>query len=291
MRAWSRLAGTLAHDFNNHLVGMLTAADLLCRDLTPGSEQHALAELITRAADRAAALTRQMLVFAGRGSLQRQPLDLNALVKETLAPVTADLPGQVTVVVAPAERLPIVEGDPEQVRQVVTQLVANAAEAIGTRAGHILVATGVEEVEQAAAAGDASGPPRFILPPREHAGGRFVYISVVDNGVGMPPAVLHRACDPFFSTRGKGRGLGLSLVQGILRAHGGGLRAASTPGAGTSVRRLAPRRRSLLSRLCYGNCLQKGNIRYRMLCVMLREINSVPPGCRHEPYRDDRRKP
>jgi len=228
------LAGRLAHDFNNYLVGMLTAADLLCRDLPPGSEQHALAELIGKSADRAANLTRQLLVYAGRGPLLRQPLDLNVLVTDSLASLTATFPSNVTMVAAPAAGLPLAEGDPGQIRQMITHLVANAAEAIGPRAGHILIATGVEEI--GAPACDSSWASCFVLRPLAPEGGRFVYVSVVDNGAGMTEAVLHRAFDPFFSTRSKGRGLGLSLVQGIVRAHGGGLLAASTPGGGTSLR-------------------------------------------------------
>ncbi len=141
-----QLAGRLAHDFNDHLVGMLTAADLLCRDLAPGSEEHGLAELIRRSADRAAQLTRQLQTYAGRAPLCPQPLDINFLVAESLAGQTATLPRHLTLVSMPADRLPATRGDPGQVRQIITELVANAAEALGPRPGHILVATGVEEL-------------------------------------------------------------------------------------------------------------------------------------------------
>jgi nitrogen-specific signal transduction histidine kinase/CheY-like chemotaxis protein len=222
------LAGSLAHDFNNLLVGILTAADLLRRDLAPGSEEHGLAEIITKAAERAAGLTRQLLVCAGKSMPARRPLALNGAVEESLGQLSAAVPSNVALVTAFDPALPPTAADPAQLRDVITHLVLNAAEAIGAKAGRIRLATGVEVVNGA------------IQPPPELRPGRYVYLEVTDDGCGMPAEVQARIFDPFFSTKGKGRGLGLSAAQGIVRAHGGGLRATSTPGAGTSLRVLLP---------------------------------------------------
>lgn len=239
------LAGGLAHDFNNLLVGMLTAADLLRRDLPPGGESHSLAELIKKAAERAANLSRQMLLYAGKGAPARRPLGLNAAVEEALALMAPALPKAVAVATALAPGLPPVEADPGQVRQVVTNLVLNAAEAVGPKGGRVTLATGVEEKDEGGRRKEEGAarpvhPSSFLLPPSDLAAGRYVYLQVTDDGCGMAPDVLARAFDPFFTTKGKGRGLGLSSVQGIVRCHGGGLHTRSAPGAGTTVRVLLP---------------------------------------------------
>jgi two-component system cell cycle sensor histidine kinase/response regulator CckA len=214
------LAGGLAHDFNNLLVGMLSAADLLRRELTPGSEAYGLAEIIKKAAERAAGLTRQMLVYAGKGPQARQPLALNAAVEEVLGLMRPALPTNVAIVTALDPDLPPALADPGLLRQVICNLVRNAAEAIGTNPGTVRLATGVEVVNSGAAA-----------PP-----GRYVFLEVTDDGCGMAAEVQARMFDPFFSTKGKGRGLGLSAVQGIVRGHGGGVRVASKVGVGSQIR-------------------------------------------------------
>jgi PAS domain S-box-containing protein len=235
------LAGGLAHDFNNLLVGVLTAADLLRRDLPPGSGEHELAQIITRAAERAAGLSRQLLLYAGKGQPARRPLALNAAVEEGLALLAAAMPKSVTLVTALAPGLPPADADPGQLRQVITNLVHNAAEAVGTNPGRVRLATGVEEKDEGGRMKEegAVPPSSFLLPPSALAG-RYVYLEVSDDGCGVAADVLARICDPFFTTKGKGRSLGLSAVQGIVRGHGGGLRVVSVPGAGTTVRVLLP---------------------------------------------------
>jgi nitrogen-specific signal transduction histidine kinase len=218
------LAGGLAHDFNNLLVGMLSAADLLRRELAPGSEAYGLAEIIKKAAERAAGLTRQMLVYAGKGPQARQPLALSGAVEEVLGLMRAALPTNLALATALDPALPTILADPGQLQQVICNLVRNAAEAIGTNAGTIRLATGVDVVNGAAPA----------------TSGRYVFLEVIDDGCGMAADVQARMFDPFFSTKGKGRGLGLSAVQGIVRGHGGCLRVASGLGAGSQIRVLLP---------------------------------------------------
>jgi PAS domain S-box-containing protein len=234
------LAAGLAHDFNNLLVGMLTAADLLRRDLEPGSEQHQLAELIKKAAGRASALNRQMLLYAGKGMAVRRPVALEAVAEESLSLLAAGLPKNVALVKSFAPDLPAVEADAAQLAQLITNLVVNAAEALGARGGRVCLAAGVEEKEESGRMKEECTvhPSSFILHPSVAA--PHVYLEVSDDGCGLTADVLARIFDPFFTTKGKGRGLGLCSVLGTVRAHRGGIRATSAPGAGTTIRILLP---------------------------------------------------
>jgi nitrogen-specific signal transduction histidine kinase/CheY-like chemotaxis protein len=233
LESLGRLAGGLAHDFNNLLVGMLIGADLLRRDLPPGSEQLQLAELIKKAAERASSLSRQMLLYAGKSAPARQPVALADAADECLRLLAADLPDTVTVTRAFAPGLPPAEVDPAQLAQLVTSLVVNAAEALGKNGGRVSLRAGVEEKEEG-----ESVKEEWVLHPSRAVD--HVYLEVSDDGCGMSADVLPRIFDPFFTTKGKRRGLGLCSVLGIVRAHGGGLRAGSMPGAGTTVRVLLP---------------------------------------------------
>ncbi len=238
LESLGRLAGGLAHDLNNLLVGVLMGADLLRRDLPADSEQLHLADLIKKAAERAAGLSRQMLLYAGKAAPARRPVALDAVAGDCLKRLAADLPGNVNLTRAFAPGLPPVEADPAHLAQLVTNLVLNAAEALGPRGGRVLVATGAEEENGKRNEGAVAHPSCFILPPAQATG--HVYLEVSDDGCGMSADVLGRIFDPFFTTKGKGRGLGLCSVLGTVRAHGGGLRAGSTPGGGTTIRVLLP---------------------------------------------------
>jgi signal transduction histidine kinase/CheY-like chemotaxis protein len=240
------LAGGMAHEFNNLLASMLTAADLLRRDLPLGSEPHQLAELIRTAADRATSSTRRMLLYAGKGTLSRTPLAFAAAAEECLTRLGANLPKNVALVRAFAPELPPVLADPALLAQLITSLVVNAVESLGAEGGSIFLTTGVEETNDTARrtrdekvrTASTICPPSFVLRPSQ--ADRHVYFEVSDDGCGMTAEVLARSFDPFFSTKGRGRGLGLCWVLGGVRAHGGGLCATSAPGAGTTVRVLLP---------------------------------------------------
>jgi PAS domain S-box-containing protein len=222
------LAGGVAHDFNNLLTGILSAAELLLRDLPGDSSLRQLAAVIKQAGERAADVTRQMLVYAGRGRSRRQPLDLNELVRENFPLTRAALPPTADVRQFLAPCLPPIHADPGQMQQVVMNLLLNAADALGNSpAGLIVVRTGTVDV--------APSPTENGLSP-----GRYVFLEVQDNGCGMTAEVQARIFDPFFTTKQRGRGLGLSAVQGIIHAHQGVIRLSSTPGQGTTFRVLLP---------------------------------------------------
>ncbi len=217
------LAGGIAHDFNNLLMTVLGNQELVSAALPPASPlQHNLGD-IGRAVHKAADLCRQMLAYAGKGKYIVQRLDLSEAVRnlhrllESATHDTAEIRLQL------AERLPPVEADPSQLRQAIMNLVINAAEAIGNEApGTITISTGMVE------AGGA------VLPCGGMPSGACVYLEVADTGCGMDEKTQEHAFDPFFSTKFTGRGLGLAAVQGIVRNHGGLIRAQSTPGKGST---------------------------------------------------------
>lgn len=232
-RKWEGLgvmAGGVAHDFNNILTVILGSA-ALARKAVPADTPAAryLAE-IEGSSLRAAGLCRQMLAYAGRGPAPSGPADLSAVVREA-APVLAGPNGERPDLGLdlPAD-LPAARADPGQVRQVLQNLVANAAEA-GPGGGRVTVRTAAVTV------GPDPLPDGYRLAPTP---GRYIALEVADAGHGMTPDVRDRMFDPFFTTRFPGRGLGLSAVLGIVRTHRGAIRVETAPGRGTAVQVLWP---------------------------------------------------
>jgi CheY-like chemotaxis protein len=185
------------------------------------------------AAAKAATLTQQMLAYSGRGKFTIQPVWINETIQENLRFLEAAIPKQVRVVADLEQGISAVTGDPSQLQQVIMNLVINGAEAIGERPGTITVRTRALHL----ASVDIS---RWPLSGNSLAPGDYLGIEVADTGCGMNQDVLARVFDPFFSTKAKGHGLGLSAVQGIIRAHRGGLGVDSESGRGTTFRILLP---------------------------------------------------
>jgi two-component system, cell cycle sensor histidine kinase and response regulator CckA len=226
------LAGGVAHDFNNLLATVAGNASLAL-DMVPG--ESPLAPLLRRvqtAARRGSDLTRQMLAYAGRGSIMREHVDLNGIVDEMKDLLQVSMGRRVAVDYELAEDLPAIQADPTQVRQVVMNLVLNASDGIGVGEGRIEVRTGVAHVSEADLEGTQHGP--------DAAPGPHVYLEVADSGCGMDAATLARIFDPFFSTKVAGRGLGLATVLGAVRGHRGTLHVTSEPGGGTTFRIFFP---------------------------------------------------
>jgi signal transduction histidine kinase len=227
------LAGGIAHDFNNLLTSILGNANLATLVVeADGPAAHHL-DAIEAAALKAADLTRQMLAYAGQGKFLVKGVDLHIVLQEVLQLLSADHPGLAAVHYDLLDALPSVEGDATQIAQVVMNLMINADEA-GAEAGptRITVRTGREELGEAASASSS-----WVLPA---AAGSFATLEVTDLGSGMPPEVLARAFDPFYTTKFVGRGLGLAAVIGILRNHRGGLWVRSEPGHGSSFKIFLP---------------------------------------------------
>jgi PAS domain S-box-containing protein len=226
------LAGGVAHDFNNLLTGILGYAEVAVRRLPPGSEARAPLEEIARAAQRATELTQKMLAFAGGGPMRFEWISLNQVVEEMVELARPALPHGRRLTLALARPAPGLEADGTQMRQVVLNLILNASEAIEGEEGEIRLATGEVycETERLAAA-ELGG---------DLAEGRYAFVRVSDDGVGMAPDVRDHIFEPFFTTKFTGRGLGLAAVLGIVRAHGGAIEVESEPGRGTTLTVLLP---------------------------------------------------
>ena len=226
------LAGGVAHDFNNLLVGVLGNASLAARAIPEGTPGRDRIIAIEKAANRAAELTQQLLSYAGEGHVSARTIELNALVDEMVGLVRVSMSKSVEVHRQLDPALPSVLGDPTQLRQVTMNLLLNASEAIGDRAGRIAVSTSTFLPNEAWLA-DAYVPQP--LAPQPHA-----MLRVADDGGGMDASTLTRLFDPFYSTKASGRGLGLASVLGVVRGHGGALKVSSKPGDGATFELLLP---------------------------------------------------
>jgi two-component system cell cycle sensor histidine kinase/response regulator CckA len=220
------LAGGIAHDFNNILTAILGNATLAGFDLPEGHRSAGYLQHIERAARRASDLCAQMLAYAGKASFVTAPVNLTALVRDTAALLEVSVGKRARLELAVAEDLPCVNGDITQLRQIVMNLVINAADAMVDRPdGVIKVSTFCRKLPE-------EFFKRAVQSPKLKAG-RYVGLEVRDNGTGMPPEVLARIFEPFFTTKFSGRGLGLAAVLGIVQSHDGALFVESTAGHGT----------------------------------------------------------
>jgi two-component system cell cycle sensor histidine kinase/response regulator CckA len=226
------LAGGVAHDFNN-LLGVIGANAELARQAPEDAESTRESLIAIEEATRAASeLTRQMLAYAGMGRVVTEVLNVSALVRGTAALLQTMVSKKATFRLELAEDLPTVEGDASQLRQMITNLVSNASDAVGNAGGVITLRTELVSLRR----GDVParrGRPE--LPP-----GTYVLIEVTDTGHGMDAGTQDRIFEPFFTTKFVGRGLGLAAVTGIVRAHRGGLDLTSEPGRGTAFRVYLP---------------------------------------------------
>ena len=221
------LAGGIAHDFNNLLVAMLGHASLAREDLPADAPAHRSLESIERAARRAADLCRQMLAYAGMGSVIEERIDLREVVRDIGDLLRASIPRTTEFDIDLGAMPAGVEADPSQLRQVVLNLITNAAESIGAGGGCIAMRVETRSF-------DAQALEGFLLGETLHPG-RFVAFTVSDDGCGMDAETRRRIFEPFFTTKFQGRGLGLAAVLGIVRRCAGGLLIESEPGEGTSI--------------------------------------------------------
>jgi PAS domain S-box-containing protein len=223
------MAGGIAHDFNNILTGILGNASLVLETMPRSDGNREFLEEVVTASERAADLTRQMLAFAGKGQFLVELVDLSEMVREITELLEATLPKTVRLAMQLGRNLPMVEGDRRQLQQLVFNLVSNAGEAIGDRPGTVEVGARSVELRD-------PRPSSFErLEP-----GRYVCLSVKDDGDGMNESVRARIFDPFFTTKFTGRGLGLPAAIGIVQSHHGAVRVDSAPGAGSTFEVLLP---------------------------------------------------
>ncbi|MCA9606653.1 MAG: response regulator, partial [Myxococcales bacterium] len=220
------LAGGIAHDFNNLLTAIVGNASLLSLRLPEDSPHRRFVEEIELAADRATALTRQILAYAGKASFELRRIDVGATVREIAPLLRTSMSSAIGLALEIDENLPAVQADAPQLQQLVMNLALNAAEAFEGRPGRVRITAREAIVDAKLANGFDVGSG---MEP-----GRCVRVEVIDAGHGMSSTDLARALDPFFTTKPAGRGLGLSVVAGIVRSHGAGLRITSSPGSGST---------------------------------------------------------
>jgi two-component system cell cycle sensor histidine kinase/response regulator CckA len=226
LEAIGRLAGGVAHDINNLLTVVLSCADLLARTSAPRSSSQDYIAEITRASERGAALTRQLLTFSRKQPTQTRVIDLNTVVLDLQTMLKRLIGERIELVTSLGDDLHV-RADPGQVEQVIVNLVLNARDALGERGGKIVIGTGALLVRE---------PMNSVVP------GKYVVLRVDDDGAGMTDEVKAHLFEPFFTTkpRGKGTGLGLATVYGIVKQSGGHVNARSNVGEGTSFEVLLP---------------------------------------------------
>jgi len=231
MEAVGRLAGGIAHDFNNLLGVMMGYSELLLGRLEPGHALRKSAEEIAKATERAATLTRQLLAFSRKQVLAPKVLDLNGVLRDMESLLQRVIREDVELRVVPGGRLGRVKADPGQVEQVILNLALNARDAMPS-GGKLTIETQNAEVDE------AYTRRRPIVPPA-----RYVMLAVSDSGVGMDAATQVHIFEPFFTTKekGKGTGLGLATVYGIVKQSGGFIWVYSEPGMGATFKIYLPR--------------------------------------------------
>ncbi len=230
MEAVGRLAGGVAHDFNNMLSVILSYADLILSDLRPTDPMYADVDEVRKAGARAAELTRQLLLFSRQQVMEPKVVDLNEVLVG-MQKMLGRLLGEDVDLSLERNALGSVLADPSGVEQVVMNLVVNARDAMPT-GGKLRIETASVELDEAYARRNIGAKP-----------GPYVLLSIADDGVGMDEATQARIFEPFFTTKelGKGTGLGLSTVFGIVTQSGGSVAVESAPGRGATFRIYLPR--------------------------------------------------
>jgi nitrogen-specific signal transduction histidine kinase len=231
MEAIGTLAGGVAHDFNNIMTAIIGYSDYVLRKMEPGALLRREIGQIKKAGERAASLTYQLLAFSRKQMLQPRTIDLNGVVGDTAAMLRQLIGENIDLVTKLAAPHGVVRIDPGQMQQVIMNLTVNARDAM-PRGGTLTIETGNVTADRSFAA--------------EHPGlkpGEYVLLRVTDTGRGMGEAEMARIFEPFFTTKelGKGTGLGLAVVFGIVKQSGGCIYASSAVGSGSTFDIFLPR--------------------------------------------------
>ena len=224
------LANGIAHDFNNLLGGILVCSELALAESEDVSVVREQLKRIRTSSIRGAEIVRQLMIYGGKENPDFEPVEISALVHEMLDLLKVSIPGHISLRVEVESDLPPVHASAAQIRRIVLNLITNASEAIGQHAGVIGVSSSLKSVSA-----NSHSPGHTSLPE-----GDYVQLQISDSGAGMTPEVQARIFDPFFTTKRNGRGLGLPVVQGVVRAHRGAIYVQSAPGQGTTFQILLP---------------------------------------------------
>jgi PAS domain S-box-containing protein len=230
MEAIGRLAGGVAHDFNN-ILGIINACTEFLRDrIDPAAEPSLYVENIRKASERGRALTKQLLAFSRTSAIQPRVLDLNERLRDISKLLRPLLGDDVEILIVPRSASAVVEADPGQLDQIVVNLAVNARDAM-PHGGKFILETGAVSFDEAFADQNQAMRP-----------GKYILLAVSDTGHGMDEATMSRIFEPFFTTKdkGKGTGLGLATVYGIVKQSAGHILVYSEPGHGTTFKIYLP---------------------------------------------------
>ncbi len=226
------LAGGIAHDFNNILTSIVGNTELALMQLNPESPAIDNLHRIEKSAARATDLARQMLAYSGKGKFVIEAIDLNRLIEEMGHMLDVSISKRVTLQYNLSQKLPSIEVDTTQIRQVVMNLVINASEAMGENNGVVAISTGCMDCDD--------NYLNAVTHINNIKAGRYIYLEVTDTGCGMDNETMAKVFDPFFTTKFTGRGLGMAAVQGIVRGHKGFINVSSELGKGTTFKVFLP---------------------------------------------------
>ena len=223
------LAGGVAHDFNNILAAILGSASIMRRKITEKGRLYKYVEIIESASRRGSALTRQLLTFARKTEIEIKPVDVNAIIKETIHLFERSVTKEIRVAANLTNQATSVRGDDGQIQQALLNLFLNARDAM-PNGGTLTISTSVTQADAHSAHQFASVKP-----------GTFIAISVSDTGVGIAKDIQDRVFEPFFTTKDNGTGLGLSVLYGVVQNHGGFINLESEVGRGATFTIYFPR--------------------------------------------------
>ena len=231
LEAIGTLAGGVAHDFNNILGIILGYTDIALKELPAKSKTRDRLVQINKAGNRAKNIIQQLLTFSRKVGTKKQPVDIEPVIMEALIFLRSTLPSIIDIHHEIFINNHTVLADPTQIHQVIMNLCVNAAQAMENRGGMITVTASVEHLKK------VSSEPFNNLPE-----GKYVLVSVSDNGPGINPDIIDRIFDPYFTTREtrRGSGMGLSVVYGIIKNHGGKISVINNPGQGVSFSFVLP---------------------------------------------------
>lgn len=232
MEAIATLAGGIAHDFNNNLASIITCTEMARDDVPPESPVRELLDVVLKSSYRGKKLVKQILTFCCQGEQERQPVQIEPILTECLNMMRASFPASITVSKHLDEKLGLIMADPTQIHQIIMNLITNAGHAMRLKGGILEISLHNVGLDTAS----VSGAPDL-------ASGCYLKLTVKDSGHGMDAKTMERIFDPFFTTKGhtEGTGLGLSVVHGIVRNHGGAITVSSKEGGGTTFDVYLPR--------------------------------------------------